>query len=703
MVKNKENKIILLILLLLFIITVPSLSKAAKVSVGKVTGVKASSQTTSSVKVSWKKVSKATGYRLYVYNTSKKKYEYYGKTTKTSMTVKKLKSAQEYKIKIRGYRTVKKKNYYGSYSSVLNTTTKPSQVKSLKAKSYTDTTITLSWSKVTRATGYRVYLYNSKKKKYEYKGYSKTNSYTIKKLKAITQYKIKVRAYKTYKKKNYYGSYSSILTTSTGVTQVKSLKAKSQTDTTITLSWSKVSKATGYRVYVYNSKTKKYEYNGYSKTNSYTIKKLKAATEYKIKVRAYKTISKTNYYGSYSSILTTITKPSKVKGLTASKSTTSIKLSWTKISGSTGYRIYTYNTSTKKYEYTGYSNTNSYTVSKLKNMTEYKFKVRAYKTYNKTNYYGSYSDIYTTATIPNKVTGVTLTSKSTSSLELKWNKLSGVTGYDVYLYKQASQSFKSYKKVTGTSLNITNLDTAKFYKVYVKAYKTINGTNYYSSASTTVSQKTNSTDTIRAGIDVSKYQENIDWKAVKNSGIDFAMIRIGYRGYGSAGTLAEDPYFKKNIKGAIDNDIEVGVYFFSYAKNEKEAKEEANWVIKKLKEYNVTNEQCKFIAHDFETYNQERVKGVSQAQIDKNTIAFLQTVKNADYIPVLYGSKYYLTSKFDTENILSKVKECKIWLAQYNDTESYNGDYDIWQYSSTGLVKGITGNVDLNIVNFGRE
>ena len=257
MVKNRKSKIMLLLIIFLFLLILPNYANAAKISVGKVKGVKVKSQNTSSLKISWKSVSKVNGYKVYICDNSNNKFKYYGKTTGKSITIKKLKSSKEYKIKIRGYRTLKKKTYYGSYSSVLKVATKPTQVKGLKSKSQTDNTINLTWSKVTRASGYRVYIYNSSKKKYEYYGYSRKNSITIKDLKAFQTYKIKVRAYKTVEGKRTYGTFSKVITTKTKFNKIKKLKVDSQTNNTINLSWKKVSKATGYRVYKYNSSKKK--------------------------------------------------------------------------------------------------------------------------------------------------------------------------------------------------------------------------------------------------------------------------------------------------------------------------------------------------------------------------------------------------------------------------------------------------------------
>ena len=206
-----------LIVILGFIILLFGTTKvnATKVSVGQVEGVSIKSQTSSSITVSWKKVKKITGYKVYVYNSSKKKYEYYKSTNNTKLEIKKLSSAKEYKIKVRAYKKVKGKEYYGKYSSVKKEITTPAKVKNLAKKSVSTNSIKISWNKVSRATGYKVYLYNSSKKKYEYYGKTSNTTMTIKKLKSSKQYKIKVRAYKTYNKNQYFGSYSSILKVTT--------------------------------------------------------------------------------------------------------------------------------------------------------------------------------------------------------------------------------------------------------------------------------------------------------------------------------------------------------------------------------------------------------------------------------------------------------------------------------------------------------
>ena len=193
------------------------------------------------------------------------------------------------------------------------------------------------------------------------------------------------------------------------------------------------------------------------------------------------------------------------------------------------------------------------------------------------------------------------------------------------------------------------------------------------------------------GIDVSKWNYSIDWKKVADSGVEFAMIRCGYRGYGS-GEILMDPYFEQNITGALKNGIKVGVYFFSAAINEEEAKEEARWVINVIKKYRITYP----VAYDFESFGMGRLVGLSNTQMTNNAIAFLQYIKSNGYTPMMYASKNAYYQRWET----SRITGCKLWLAHYTDNTDYTGTYHMWQYTSKGNVPGINTNVDMNIAYF---
>lgn len=222
--KNLFKKISIVLFSILLIALTYTKVYGADVSVNKVKGLTATTQNANSISISWKKATDVTGYKVYVYNTTNKKYESYKSTKKTKMTISNLKTATKYQIKVRAYKTIKNKKYYGKYSSVLNATTAPAKVKNVKAKSVGINNVTITWNKVSRATGYKVYVYNKSKKKYVYYGKTKDTKLKIKKLKELTEYKIKVRAYKSLSGKQYFGSYSAVLKVKTSSEDLEWIK-----------------------------------------------------------------------------------------------------------------------------------------------------------------------------------------------------------------------------------------------------------------------------------------------------------------------------------------------------------------------------------------------------------------------------------------------------------------------------------------------
>ena len=191
------------------------------------------------------------------------------------------------------------------------------------------------------------------------------------------------------------------------------------------------------------------------------------------------------------------------------------------------------------------------------------------------------------------------------------------------------------------------------------------------------------------GIDVSKWNGNIDWNKVKNSGVNYVIIRCGYRG-SSAGALIEDPKFKSNIQGAQSAGLKVGVYFFTQAVNEVEAVEEASMVISLIKGYSLS-----FPVYLDVEASGGRGDGISASQRTANIKAFCGTIQNAGYNAGVYANKTWFTSHINT----SSITNYKIWLAQYAASVTYNASrYDMWQYTSKGSISGISGNVDMNIL-----
>ena len=190
------------------------------------------------------------------------------------------------------------------------------------------------------------------------------------------------------------------------------------------------------------------------------------------------------------------------------------------------------------------------------------------------------------------------------------------------------------------------------------------------------------------GIDVSKFQGNIDWNAVKADGITFAIIRCGYRGYGT-GALVEDSTYRKNIQGAINAGLKVGVYFYSQAINEAEAVEEASMVLSLVSGYSLPLG----VYYDTESVAGGRANAISANERTACAVAFCETIRNAGYKAGVYSYASWFYNALNFANI----SKYNTWIAQYRDTLSFNYKYNIWQYTGSGRVNGISTAVDMNI------
>lgn len=198
------------------------------------------------------------------------------------------------------------------------------------------------------------------------------------------------------------------------------------------------------------------------------------------------------------------------------------------------------------------------------------------------------------------------------------------------------------------------------------------------------------TYTSKAGIDVSKYQGQVDWQAVKDAGADFVFLRMGYRSYGS-GELNLDPMFVTNIEGATAAGLDVGVYFFSQAINEAEAVEEADYVLSNLKGYDLQMP----IVYDPETIRDDvaRTDGVTGEQFTKNALAFCKEVEEAEEHPMVYCNMLWEAYELD----LQQLENLEIWYADYEALPQTPYNYTIWQYTQTGSCPGVNGSVDKNL------
>ncbi len=215
----------------------------------------------------------------------------------------------------------------------------------------------------------------------------------------------------------------------------------------------------------------------------------------------------------------------------------------------------------------------------------------------------------------------------------------------------------------------------------------------WNSLSTTEDRKAYEDEVYNAklGIDVSKYQGEIDWNLVAADGIEFAIMRLGYRGYGTEGNMVIDEFYHQNMQGAIAAGIPVGVYFFSQATTPEEAVQEAELVISELKDYDISIP----IIIDVEDVGSAdaRTNGMTPRELTYVAIAFCERIEEEDLKPMVYTNANWFFNHLEME----RLEEYDKWLAQYYRKPFFPYEFDIWQYTNKGTVNGIVGDVDLNL------
>ena len=195
------------------------------------------------------------------------------------------------------------------------------------------------------------------------------------------------------------------------------------------------------------------------------------------------------------------------------------------------------------------------------------------------------------------------------------------------------------------------------------------------------------------GVDVSLWQEDINWEKVAKAGVQFAMVRVGYRGWGRLARLREDPYWQKNLEGAAAAGLKVGVYFYSQATSVKEARAEAQYVLKLLDGRKLDMP----VVFDWEVpaASDARTRNVKAKTIHACAMAFCEEIQAAGYRPMVYFNQWQGYKKYN----LAELREAgyELWLAMYTKAMTYDYKVQMWQYTSNGRVPGIDGRVDINL------
>ena len=342
--------------------------------------------------ISWRKVANATGYAVYKYNASKKKYVKVKTVYENKYVASSLSSAHSDKYKIRAFIKSNGLNYFSSYSAEFSAVTAPKPVNKATLSKVTESSYRLSWEKSAGASGYKIYRLNRSTGKYSAVATTTSTSYTFSKRSpgSIDEYRIK--SYLKTGGKKFFSETPSTVSAVTLPEKVSSLKQKATLQNGYTLKWSAVSGADGYVVYRYDAAKKKYVKLKTVKTNSLVISDRKTSQKDKYRLRAFKKLGGKTYYGEYSNILTATSLPTTPRGLSVqSVSKKSYTLKWKKVANADGYKVYRFDEAKNKYVLIASTKSRTLTVKPPQGSAQDKIAVRAYIKQNGTTYHSPYS------------------------------------------------------------------------------------------------------------------------------------------------------------------------------------------------------------------------------------------------------------------------------------------------------------------------
>ncbi|MGN0141652.1 MAG: fibronectin type III domain-containing protein [Roseburia sp.] len=486
-------------------------------SPGQLKGLNASTQKTTSITLAWDKLSGVAGYQIYQYNESTEKYERIAdNVTGTTYEVTGLKAGMSYRFKVRGFVKLNSatKNY-GKYSAELFVCTKPDKVTSLEYTDATTASVALKWKKQSGVSGYQVTILDSKGNKLKNCTATK-NMLDCTDLKEGTTYRFKVRAYMVEADgSKLYGSYSDEITVKTNPGQVTGLAQSAASGSSVTLKWKKVTGAEKYQIYIYDDSAKKYKKLAETKDCTYQAGNLTAGKKYQFKVRAYNKNGSTVENGKYSAVLKAAVKPDKVKNLKqTSNAVDSIAVSWSKVKNTDGYRVYLYDAKGNLIKKIDTTKT-SYTFKSIAS-GKYTCKVRAYTKTDGYKAWGSFSQVANVNTKPGKMSSVSESACSATSVTLKWKASDGAEGYKIELYDAAKDKYTVLGTTTKCTYKIKNLKTGTGYKIRIRAYlKNGKKTEYGKTTTLNVVTKPQEVSGLKKKTTTAD-SATMSWKKVKN-------------------------------------------------------------------------------------------------------------------------------------------------------------------------------------------
>ncbi len=452
----------------------------------------ASSAGYTSAKVTWTAVTGAAGYEVWRGDSASGTYTKLGTAAGTSYTHSGLMTGRTYYYKIKAYCTASATTTYGNLSAYASATPVPSAATAT-ATMASYNSIKVSWGSVSGASGYQLYRATSQNGKYSLIKTTTSKSYTNKSLKTGTTYYYKVRSYKTVSGKKVYGDYSTVVSATPVLANVSGAAAKAYSATGVKISWDKVSGRSGYEIWRSASPNSGFALIKSTKSTSYKNTKLTPSVTgkpvtYYYKVRAYRTVSGKRVYSAFTAVTSASPAFADVaSAAAAATSPTTVKVSWGKVSGRSGYEIWRSTSPDNGFALIKSTKSTYYKNTKRTPFTTYYYKVRAYVKVGSKKVYSAFTTAASARPTFANVSGVSAVRSSATKIKISWSKVSGCSGYEVWRSTASDGAYTLVKSTTSRSYTNTKLITGTAYYYKVRAYVKVNGVRIYSAYSGPVS------------------------------------------------------------------------------------------------------------------------------------------------------------------------------------------------------------------------
>ncbi len=611
-----------------------------------------------------------------------------------------------YTYQIRGVRTQQGKSYEGAYSGEVTVATELDAVGGLVVGTSDMQSLNISWKEVPGADGYELYRSVSSGSGYSLLATlpSQTLSYQDNGLSLGGAYYYQVRAYISANGKKVYGAYAPEVGGTVKLSEVQDITVTQIKATALRLSWKSAPDAQSYDVYYSTSPDSGYIRLKNVKKTSFDFTKAKCGVTYYFKIKTLRKDGKVKIYGDDSVVVSGKTALIGNPEITVKKVTyNSIALKWTKVKDAKKYEIWYATAPDGDYQLLKTQGGTGFTHKNLTTGQTYYYKVYPIRD----SFRGDVSNVVSAKSTLEDLSGLKVARSGNNGMKLSWKKVKGASEYVILRSTQADGGYTEVARTNATKYTDAGLAAGITY--YYQVYATSGvvdskpagpigqstpaqtpATPTQPSQPSSDSSSNVSTKPLYYGVDVSSYQGKIDWESAADDGVDFAMIRI-LTGKGTY-DLSLDSRFEYNYRNARAAGVKVGVYRYSYATSRGGARREARRIVEVL-----DGRKLEYpIVLDLE--DSSILENTSKADRTEIILGFKDIVESAGYKFALYANKTWIDNYIDP----AALKGVDIWFARWRGLDrgpgySGPGNLAMWQYSDSGRVNGIPGNVDLDV------